>query len=184
MYKKPHIELLIGCMFSGKSTEMIRKLNRYTVAKMKIVVLKWSDDIRIGENVEYLQTHGGYKVKCYRVNVLKDFSQWNEYDVIGIDDGQFFPSIEEFSERMVNQYGKIVIIAALDATYARKPFVNITNMIPKCECVRKLDAICTSCYKKASFSYKYDSSVDNDIDIGGHEKYTVLCRKCFFQKSV
>jgi len=174
-------ELLIGPMFSGKSTEMIRRVKRYQIAKKRIIIIKKSFDIREGEVKGIIKTHAGEKMSCIRLEKLADFTGdlvWH-YDVIGIDDGQFFPDIETFVEELVNNHGKIVIIAALDANYKREPFKNITNLVAKCEIVKKFNAICTSCGSFGSFSKKLKEEEGELIDVGGSEKYTVLCRKCW-----
>jgi len=101
-----------------------------------------------------------------------------DYEVIGIDEGQFFPDIVTFSEQMANM-GKIVIIAALDGTFQRKPFNNILELIPLAEDVTKLTAVCTYCQKDASFSKRIGKETEVEV-IGGADKYVAVCRGCFY----
>lgn len=75
----------------------------------------------------------------------------DDVEVIGIDEGQFFPDLVEFAERMANA-GKIVIVAALDGTFQRKPFGNVGLLLPLSEQVDKLNAVCMRCHCTASFS--------------------------------
>jgi thymidine kinase len=79
------------------------------------------------------------------------------HDVVAIDEGQFFPDIVEVSEYLANE-GKVVIIAALDGTFQRKPFGNILNLVPLAEQVSKLSSVCMDCGKEAAFTRR---TVDN-----------------------
>ena len=182
---RAYLDLLIGCMFSGKSTELIRRIERFQFAKKRCVVLKWSKDVRGDEEITELSTHGGHKISCIRVNKLMTFAKYSKnYDVIGVDDGQFFPDIEEFCEMMVDKEKKIVIVAGLDADFRRNPFENIIRLVSKAEKVKKLSAICTVCGRKAHFSAllsKKNFEEREVIQVGGMESYTALCRRCYLK---
>ena len=80
-------------------------------------------------------------------------TEWKDFDVIGIDEGQFFSDIEMFSEKAANA-GKVVIISSLQGTFLRGPFPNILSLIPKCEKIKKLSAICIMCKANASFTFR------------------------------
>jgi thymidine kinase len=100
------------------------------------------------------------------------------YDVVGIDEGQFFPDIVEFCEEAANQ-GKTVMVAALDGTFERKAFGNIISLIPMAEKVTKLCAVCVYCTKEAAFTKRVIESRQIQL-IGGAEMYKPVCRLCFF----
>lgn len=102
---------------------------------------------------------------------------YRDYDVIAIDEGQFFPDIVTFSDRAANE-GKLVIISALDGTFLRTGFDCIMQLIPKAEKVKKLQAICRSCNQSASFTFRTVSSQALQV-IGGEDMYRPLCRECF-----
>ena len=106
---------------------------------------------------------------------------WQEYDVIGIDEGQFFNDIVEFSEMAANR-GKVVIISSLQGTFLRGAFPNILNLIPKCEKIKKLTAICKLCKQNASFTFR-TASKDVQSMIGGENMYMPLCRDCHQRSS-
>lgn len=101
----------------------------------------------------------------------------DEYDVIGIDEGQFFPDIVEFCETVANA-GKIVIVAALDGTFQRRPFGHVLELIPLAEDVVKLKAVCMSCQGDAAFSKRLGSEMEVEL-IGGADKYVAVCRSCY-----
>lgn len=100
-----------------------------------------------------------------------------EFDVIGIDEGQFFPDIVPFCEDMANG-GKVVIVAALDGTFQRKGFGSILELVPLAESVTKLTAVCMMCYADGSFSKRIGSETAVEV-IGGADKYVAVCRACF-----
>jgi len=90
-------------------------------------------------------------LKASKLNDIK--TEAIKYDVIGIDEGQFFEDIVEFAEELANR-GIVVIIAALDSTFQRKPFGNIINLVPLAEKVYKLTAVCVYCTEPAAFTQR------------------------------
>jgi len=97
--------------------------------------------------------------------------------VIGIDEGQFFPDIVNFCEKMAND-GKTVIVAALDGTFQRKAFGEVLQLIPMAESVTKLNAVCMVCYKDAAFTKRLGTETQVQL-IGGSDMYISVCRTCF-----
>nr|AAA47227.1 thymidine kinase (EC 2.1.7.21) [Rabbit fibroma virus] len=171
-----HIHLIIGPMFAGKSTELIRLVRRYQIAKHKCLVVKYEKDIRYGNGV---CTHDNMSITAVCTPSLDKIDSVAENaEVIGIDEGQFFPNIATFCERMANR-GKVLIVAALDGTFQRKPFSNISELIPLAENVTKLNAVCMYCYKNGSFSKRLGDKMEIEV-IGGSDKYKSVCRKCYF----
>lgn len=170
------IELIVGPMFAGKSTEMLRRIFREELARRRCIVIKFADDTRY--SVEKVSTHDLQMhdaLPCSRLLPAVDVCR--SYEVIGIDEGQFFPDIVEFSEELAN-YGKRVIIAALDGTYQRRPFGRVLQLISKCETITKLTAICTETGADAPFSQRLIRSDDVQL-IGGAEMYRAASRSAF-----
>lgn len=83
---------------------------------------------------------------------------------------------------MANQ-GKIVIVAALDGTFQRKPFGSVLNLVPLAETVTKLTAVCMMCQADAAFSLRLGSETQVEL-IGGADKYIAVCRRCFVESSI
>lgn len=100
-----------------------------------------------------------------------------DYDILGIDEGQFFEDIVEFCERMANA-GKMVIVAALDGTFERKAFGKVLELIPLAESITKLDSVCVDCKHSASFTKRLCDSKETEL-IGGSEIYKPVCRGCY-----
>jgi len=170
------IQLIYGPMFSGKTTELLRRLRRFTIAKRRCVVMKYKRDIRYDDSCAATHDHQKAEaIACGRLGEI-DPSRLDGVDVIGIDEGQFFPDCVDFAEKMANQ-GKIVIVAALDGTFERKPFGNILNLIPLAEVVTKLSAVCMVCQGEAAFSKRIGNEKKIEV-IGGAEKYLATCRQC------
>ena len=110
------------------------------------------------------------------------------YDVIGIDEGQFFDDLINFCDKMAN-LGKLIIVAGLDGDYLREPFHNVLGLISKAKKVDKMLAVCMMCGDDAQFTMKKIKkikSVTNDIakriEIGD-DIYVSACRKCFGSRS-
>jgi len=98
-------------------------------------------------------------------------------DVIGLDEAQFMKGSVEFAERWANA-GKVVIVAALDATFERKPFGRMLELVPLAEQVQKLNAVCMLCHREASFTKRIGSETAVEV-IGGSDMYLSTCRACF-----
>ncbi|CAF0835478.1 unnamed protein product [Brachionus calyciflorus] len=179
---KGQIQLILGPMFSGKTTELIRRMRRYETANHKCMVIKYAKDNRYDDS-DVIATHDR---NIYTANVKTtclldhEYSALN-YSVIGIDEGQFYKDVVEFSEKMAN-LGKIVIIAALDGTYQRKGFGTILDLVPLAESIVKLTAVCMYCYNEAAFTKRKGNETQIEL-IGGKESYLSVCRTCYFAQS-
>jgi thymidine kinase len=176
------IELIIGPMYSGKSSELIRKIKRYTYSKKKCILIKYSGDTRY-TNENMVATHDNIFYKAEpALNLSKEnIPKYSDYDVIGVDEGQFFPDLAEFAEGMANA-GKIVIIACLNGDYLRNGFDTVLKLIPLAEHITKLSAVCLSCSGDASFTSRKSSEKEIEV-IGGIDKYAALCRTCYNNKN-
>jgi len=174
MGQKGKIQLILGPMFSGKSTELIRRLKRFQVARYEVLIVKYAKDVRYDELG--IATHDKQCLPAVAATCLSELiKQAENYDVIGIDEGQFFPDIC-LAETLAN-LGKIVVIAALDGTYMREPFANIMALIPLAENVSKLSAVCMNCFGEAAFTKRTSEEKSLEV-IGGADKYMAVCRTC------
>lgn len=104
----------------------------------------------------------------------------DSFDVIAIDEGQFFPDIDTLADRWAMK--KHVIVAALDADYRREPFGSVCNMIAKAEVVVKNTGVCMQCktLTAAAFTKKIAGDLTKLIDVGSTDKYIVCCRSCYY----
>ncbi|XP_056405883.1 thymidine kinase, cytosolic [Hyla sarda] len=172
------IQVIFGPMFSGKSTELMRRVRRFQIAQYKCLVIKYAKDTRYSK--EQLATHDRHTMSAVSACNLSDLcTEALNYSVIGIDEGQFFPDVVEFCEDMANK-GKTVIVAALDGTFQRKAFGDILNLVPLAESVVKLNAVCMECYREASYTKRLGAEKEVEV-IGGADKYHSVCRPCYFR---
>lgn len=125
-----------------------------------------------------MATHDKREMQALPVSQLSDVPQasLDNADVIGIDEGSFFPDLLTFCDAQANA-GKQVIVASLDGDFQRKPFGDICELVPRAEEVTKLTAVCTGCGKTACFSRRLTTETAVEV-IGGADKYIATCRAC------
>ena len=171
----------MGCMFAGKTTELLRRTNKHSITGKRVLRVKFSADKRYGGTFK-ISTHNGEQKEARPISALAELGDhWELYDVIGIDEGQFFADIVEFSEKATSA-GKVVIISSLQGTFMRGAFPAVLALIPKCEKIKKLTAICKLCKQNASFTFR-TASKDCQTMIGGENMYMPLCRECHHRES-
>lgn len=170
------IQLIIGPMFSGKTTELLRRLQRAMIAGKKVILLRPTIDTR--ETITHDELKSTGKIPQIAISNLKDFDS-NDYDYIGIDEGQFFLNLAENVNNWATN-GKHIIVAGLDATSELIPFEEIIQLIPFCEEVIKLNAVCTKCGSDFGAFTKFIGQQKKDkILVGGKGLYEARCRKCW-----
>lgn len=174
------IDLILGPMFAGKTTELMRRVKRDIHARRKCFVIKYSGDKRYSDT--NVANHDQMVLKAMAmVDHLEDVGNlWESYDVIAIDEGQFFPDLVSFCT-MVADKGKTVYVSALDGDYQRKPFGKVCELIPHCEHVDKLAAVCMMCHQHEGNFTRRTVSSDKQELIGGADMYVAACRKCYNQ---
>jgi thymidine kinase len=157
-------------------------MRRFKVALRECVLIKYAHDDRY--SADEAATHDRITMPALSCTALQDLpeSKLKDAHVIGVDEGQFFPDVVSFCEKMANR-GKVVIVSALDGTFERKPFGSILNLVPLAESVIKLNSVCISCQGDASFSKRL--GVEKEIEvIGGQESYIAVCRSCYLDPTV
>lgn len=185
MFLEPHfkgqrsgwIEVICGCMFSGKTEELIRRLRRAAIAELKVEVFKPKIDTRYDEN--NIVSHDTSALLATPVGDSADLLGISaETSVVGVDEAQFFdqdlPAVcQELALRGVR-----VIVAGLDMDYRGQPFGPIPNMLAIAEYVTKVHAICVHCGNLATHSYRLAQG-DEVVLLGEKEKYEPRCRSCY-----
>jgi thymidine kinase len=176
------VEVIVGSMFSGKSEELIRRLNRAAIARQKVQVFKPIIDARY--SVEEIASHSGRKHLSKPVTTAAELIEQVDADtqVIGIDEGQFFdPGLVEVVNELANS-GKRVIIAGLDQDYTGKPFEPMPQLLCVAEYITKIHAICVKCGSTANFTQRTVES-EARVEVGASDKYEARCRRCFVPHS-
>ena len=171
-------------MFSGKSTELARRIRRHKVANRQCLVVKYAGDTRYedesGTSAKgHVITHDRQSLAAVPCSRLADVANIvHAFDVVGVDEGQFFGDLAECCEAWARA-GKTVIVAALDATFQREPFNDVLSLVPIAEEVTKLSAVCARCGDDAAFTKRVNTESKRLELIGGAECYAASCRRCF-----
>ena len=176
---KGQIEVICGSMFSGKTEELIRRLNRAKIAKQKVEIFKPSIDKRYDEHD--VVSHNENSIRSTPVNFADDILLLSgDCDVVGIDEVQFFDEqIVAVAQKLAGQ-GKRVILAGLDMDFEGNPFEPMPKLMAIAEYVTKVNAICMKCGDLAAFSFRL-SDAKEKVVLGEKESYEARCRKCFYE---
>ncbi|HCM75721.1 MAG TPA: thymidine kinase [Cytophagales bacterium] len=171
------IEVICGCMFSGKTEELIRRLNRALIARQKVEIFKPIVDNRY--HPTNVVSHNEREVRSTPVNFANDILLLaGSCDVVGIDEAQFFDdSIVNVCNTLANN-GKRVVVAGLDMDFEGNPFGPMPNLLAVAEFVTKLHAICAQTGELASFSYRLSNDA-SQIRVGEKELYEARSRASF-----
>ena len=171
------IEVICGCMFSGKTEELIRRIRRAQIAKLSVIVFKPFIDSRYSTNE--IVSHNNIKIESHSLKSSMEIKSYSlNFDVIGIDEAQFFDKdILKVCQELA-LYGKRVLIAGLDKDYRGLPFGSMPQLMCEADYLDKLRAICVKCSRSASFTKRISTEVDQVV-IVELDKYEARCRKCF-----
>lgn len=172
------IEVITGCMFSGKTEELIRRLRRAKIAKQKVVIFKPNIDTRYSNNS--IVSHSEQSLPSILIKDVKEILELVEdAQVIGIDEAQFFSSdIVEVCNKLADE-GKRVIVAGLDMDYKGVPFEPMPQLLSIAEYITKSLAICVECGNPADRTQRKTHSSERVI-VGAADVYEARCRKCHY----
>jgi len=172
------IEVITGCMFSGKSEELIRRLRRAIIARQRVQVFKPALDDRY--SATQVVSHSRWRLEAERVGQAREILQRLDprTEVVGIDEAQFFDeSLPEVCSHLAN-LGKRVIVAGLDMDFRGKPFGPMPQLLAIAEEVEKVQAICARCGAPASYTQRLTADQEQVL-VGAADTYEARCRHCF-----
>ncbi len=171
------IEVICGSMFSGKTEELIRRLNRARLAQMQIEIFKPALDTRYHDTD--VVSHDENAIRSTPVQFANDILLLaGNCDVVGIDEGQFFDDeLPNVCNQLAGQ-GKRVIVAGLDMDFEGQPFGPMPALMAIAEFVTKVHAICMQCGALASYSYRLVNE-KSQVMLGEKNEYEARCRACF-----
>lgn len=175
--RQGRIEVICGSMFSGKTEELIRRLNRARIAQQKVEIYKPMIDTRYSE--EDVVSHDSNSVASTPVESSQSILLMaTEADVVGIDEAQFFDEgLIEVCNTLANR-GKRIIIAGLDMDFKGVPFGPMPALCSIAEDVTKVHAICVRCGNLAHVSHRIVEG-DKQVMLGELQEYEPLCRQCY-----
>ena len=172
------IEVITGCMFAGKSTELINRLKN---AEENYILIKPIIDNR--DHGDFIITHDGLKNKAIRLNQLSEiYPLINNINLIGIDEAQFFSQDIIIDLKKLSSEGVRIIISGLEKDYLDNPFGSMNAIIKMSSSITRLTASCHQCNKSAIHSYRKDASNTNQLAIGNNNLYEALCTTCLNEK--
>ena len=185
-YNPGWIEVICGCMFAGKTEELIKRITVLEYAKQNVVAIKPSIDNRYSEDM--IASHSGRFVKCLCVatndlDSIEKLVKDKSVDVVVIEEVQFFDEgIVEICEKLANNK-KRVIVAGLDTDFKGEPFKIMAELLARAEFITKLSAVCSKCGAPATKTQRLINGepakyTDPIILVGASECYEARCRKC------
>jgi len=190
MFVEPHIgkgsfrksgwvEVVCGSMFSGKTEELIRRLNRAILAHQKVEIFKPILDNRYDKSK--IVSHKDSSINSTPVNFANDILlRAGDSEVVGVDEAQFFDDeIVNVVNKLAND-GKRVIVAGLDMDFKGNPFPPMDALMATAEYITKVHAVCMKCGTVASYSHRRTKSKQT-IVLGEKDIYEALCRSCFYE---
>ena len=176
-----YLHIIMGPMFSSKTTTLMNEINILKIYKKNILIINSQKDTRVED--DYIQNHNYQKYKALKCEDLNQdiLNLCVDYDTIIIDEAQFFNNLVEFVNTILNQ-DKYVIVAGLNGCAKQKKFGYICDLIPLCNKITKLSAICNICNDGTPGDFTKliktdDNNSNNQIIIGGNDKFIAVCRK-------
>jgi thymidine kinase len=172
------IEVITGCMFSGKTEELIRRLRRAQIAKQQVKIFKPKIDTRFAD--DSIVSHSEQSLPSIQIKDINDALQFSDdAQVIGIDEAQFFSEDTIKVCTKLADKGKRVIVAGLDQDYRGIPFEPIPHLLAIAEYITKSLAICVECGNPADKTQRKTTSSERVI-VGASDIYEARCRKCHY----
>ena len=168
------VEVVTGCMFSGKTEELIRLLNRASYATQRVIVFKPAIDVRYAE--DDIVSHSSYRFSCIPVaNAPEILRQVGDAQVVGVDEAQFFgEDLVSVVDELANQ-GRRVVVAGLDQDYRGQPFGPMPGLMAISEYVTKTLAVCMVCGSPANRSQRLVHR-NQQVLLGASDSYEARCR--------
>lgn len=191
-----YLEIILGSMYSGKTSRLIEIYKQCKFCNISVAVINHSIDNRYDDNL--MSTHDKIKIPCIKTEKLFDI--WEEYidlescvdfiprindkfsiaisNVILINEGQFFPDLEEFVKILL-KHGKKIYVCGLDGDFERKKFGQILDLIPICDKVTKLTSLCSICKNGTPGIFSKRITQEKEQTIVGSDNYIPVCRNCY-----
>lgn len=177
------LALYIGPMFAGKSTTILGVIRRNTCIHKKTMCITSSLDSRVSNAI---QSHDNESYPATAVPALLPMiktAEFHDANTVVIEEAQFFPDLKAFALSAVEDYHKEVVVVGLDGDYDRKPFGQILDLIPYCDSVQKLTALCIRCGNGTPALFSSRNGGGPQVMIGAADLYEPVCRKHFSRGS-
>lgn len=174
------LQLIMGSMYSGKTTALLELEKQYTYSNMTCCVINYAEDQRYHSSK--LSTHDKRMIDCYNTVDLDKFLTdeiIKNNNVFLINEGQFFKNLKTCVLKLVENHKKIVHVCGLDGDFKREPFGEILDIIPLCDNVIKMKSICAICKNGTPGLFSKRLVESNQVKLIGSDIYKPVCRNCF-----
>ena len=172
------LNLIIGPMFSGKSTMLLSRYRRYQIAGKKCLLIKYAKDDRY--SAKEIVTHDNLRYKATSCKTLEEADYFiSDYDVICIDEIQFYPDAAHFADLWATK-GKVVEACGLNGDYLRKQFKQISLIVPRVDNITFVTAVCKDTGCDAVFTQRLSNDIGQEV-IGGDDIYQAVSRNIYFK---
>lgn len=179
------LELIIGPMFAGKSTEAVVRILDLVSRNIPHCVLTSLHDKRYDPTGQSICTHSGLRLPALGVTELTGalgLPQVRGAAHVIIEEAQFFPDLYDVAVELVEGQGKHVLIFGLDGDSERRPFGRVLDLIPLADKYTKLRAECRLCGDgTAALFTKRMLAVTGQVCVGGEDTYKAVCRKHYLE---
>ena len=172
------LHLIIGCMFSGKTTELLRIAKRLQSIGQDVLLINYAEDTRYSFNE--VMTHD--LCSC---NIVSHFTtdlssvDYSNYSVICINEAQFFTDLKEYCLGALGN-SKKVCVSGLDGDFKQEPFGEILNLIPICNTINRLHAFCKVCKNGTPAYFTKRTTESKEQKLIGTDEYIPVCRHHLF----
>ena len=176
---KGRIEIITGCMFAGKSTELLRRVRK---SNKTVLLIKPRMDFRYAKSS--INTHSGEQIDAIVVNTVAEIlNKLDDINLVAIDEAQFFDKSILEDCLKISDMGINIIIAGLEFDYLHEKFDSMKNLLNVADSITKLQAICAECSDSASYSHRIVNQ-KSKILVGHKDCYEPLCAQCYIKKNV
>ena len=182
-----YLELILGSMFSGKTSYLLEVYKKCVFCNIPVAVINYAADNRYTTE-PMLSTHDKQMIPCILASTIVDAitthaDEINAAETILINEGQFFPDIEDQVKHLVENSNKRVYICGLDGDFERKPIGNLLQLVPFSDHIIKLKSLCSLCRDGTPGVFSFRTTHEKDQVVIGSSNYIPLCRKCYQQES-
>lgn len=181
-----YLELIIGPMYSGKTSRLINIYNQCVLSNINVFVINHSSDTRY--DAKLLTSHNQEKIPCYQTDSLSKFTNdilstksIKNNAVILVNEGQFFTDLKENILYWVEELNLRVYVAGLDSDFKREKFGQINDIIPFCDQIEKLYSFCSKCQNGTRAIFSHRLTNEQSQVVIGSDNYLPLCRKCYIK---
>ena len=170
------LHLIIGCMFSGKTTELLRIAKRLQSIGQRVLLVNYKEDKRYSD--KDVTTHDQYKCEDIRSEYTLNIETINihDYDVICINEAQFFSGLKSFCINILND-NKVVYVSGLDGDFKQYPFGEILDLVPLCDTINRLHAFCKVCKNGTPAYFTKRITASQEQKLIGTDQYIPVCRQ-------